>query len=118
MLIGMLGGLTFPSLNALMSHGIPKSSQGELQGAVASLFSLTTIIGPVMMTQLFGFFTSPAAPFQFPGAAFVFAAFLTLLGLILFARAGILPGEKVEQEANSPREVEPQEATSVPEPQA
>jgi DHA1 family tetracycline resistance protein-like MFS transporter len=98
MLIGMLGGLTFPSLNALMSHGVPKSSQGELQGAVASLYSLTAIIGPVMMTQLFGFFTSPAAPIQFPGAAFVFAAFLTLLGLILFARAGRLPGEAVNDE--------------------
>jgi DHA1 family tetracycline resistance protein-like MFS transporter len=99
MLLGMLGGLTFPSLNAMMSHGIPMSSQGELQGAVASLFSLTTIIGPVMMTQLFGYFTSPAAPIQFPGAAFVFAAFLTLLGLILFARAGALPGDAAAEDA-------------------
>jgi DHA1 family tetracycline resistance protein-like MFS transporter len=88
MLVGMLGGLTFPSLNALMSHSVPKTSQGELQGAVASLHSLTAIIGPVLMTQLFGYFTSPAAPFQFPGAAFVFAALLTAIGLILFARAG------------------------------
>jgi DHA1 family tetracycline resistance protein-like MFS transporter len=87
MMVGMLAGLTFPSLNALMSHRIPKTSQGELQGAVASLFSLTTIIGPVLMTQLFGYFTSDAAPFIFPGAAFVFASFLVLLSLILFARA-------------------------------
>ena len=87
MVVGMLGGLTFPSLNALMSQRIPKTSQGELQGAIASIFSLTTIIGPVMMTQLFGYFTSPQAPVQFPGAAFVFAAFLVLISLILFARA-------------------------------
>jgi MFS transporter, DHA1 family, tetracycline resistance protein len=87
MVVGMLAGLTFPSLNALMSQRIPKTSQGELQGAVASIFSLTMIMGPVMMTQLFGYFTSPGAPIQFPGAAFIFAAFLTLISLILFAQA-------------------------------
>jgi len=87
MVIGMFGGLTFPSLNALMSQRIPPSSQGELQGAIASLFSLTAIIGPVLMTQLFGYFTSTAAPIQFPGASFMCAAFLVLLSILLFLRA-------------------------------
>ena len=36
MLVGVLAGLTFPSLNALMSHQMPQVRQGELQGAVAS----------------------------------------------------------------------------------
>ncbi len=108
MVVGMLAGLTFPSLNALMSHRIPKSSQGELQGAVASLFSLTAILGPVMMTQLFGYFTSEAAPFYFPGAAFVFATGLVLVALILFARASSPLGkwlpesEPAETLANTP----------------
>ncbi len=87
MVIGMFGGLTFPSLNALMSQRIPPSSQGELQGAVASLFSLTAIVGPVLMTQLFGYFTSAAAPVQFPGAAFICAAVLVLLSIALFLQA-------------------------------
>ncbi|MEX0677508.1 MAG: TCR/Tet family MFS transporter [Pirellulales bacterium] len=85
--VGMFAGLAFRSLNALMSHQIPKNAQGELQGAVASTFSLTTIIGPVMMTQLFGYFSSGAAPIYFPGAAFMFATALVVLSLMLFVRA-------------------------------
>jgi DHA1 family tetracycline resistance protein-like MFS transporter len=87
MVVGMLAGLAFPSLNALMSREMPKNAQGELQGAVASTFSLTAIVGPVVMTQLFGYFTSPAAPIYFPGAAFIFATSLALLSLALFLRA-------------------------------
>jgi MFS transporter, DHA1 family, tetracycline resistance protein len=87
MMVGMLQGLAFPSLNALMSQQIPKNAQGELQGAVASIFSLTTIIGPVMMTQLFGYFSSAEAPVYFPGAAFLFADVLVVVSFVLFLRA-------------------------------
>lgn len=102
MVIGMFGGLTFPSLNALMSQRIPPSSQGELQGAIASLFSLTAIIGPVLMTQLFGYFTSTAAPIQFPSAAFLCAAVLVLLSIALFLQAE-RPGREM---ANSDLQVD------------
>ena len=86
-LIAALSGVVFPSLQGLMSNLTAKSGQGELQGAVASLFSLATIIGPLVMTQAFAYFTAPAAPFQLPGAAFVMAALLTVGALLLFARA-------------------------------
>jgi len=80
-------GLAYPSMNALMSRQIPSSAQGELQGGVASLYSLTAIIGPLVMTQLFGYFTTARAPVYFPGAAFAFAALLTVGSIALFARA-------------------------------
>src|SRR5262249_54028350 len=35
--IGALQGVAYPSLNALMTHQVPPTQQGELQGAVASL---------------------------------------------------------------------------------
>ena len=54
---------------ALMSRQVPANQQGELQGAVSSLRSITACIAPLMMTGLFSYFTSPAAPFQFPGAS-------------------------------------------------
>ncbi len=98
MVVGMLAGLTFPSLNALMSHRMPKTSQGELQGAVASVFSLTAILGPVMMTQLFGYFTGPAAPVYFPGAAFIFAAGLALSSLLLFWWAAAPQAKRAAEE--------------------
>jgi DHA1 family tetracycline resistance protein-like MFS transporter len=64
------GALVMPSTNALMSHRIEKAAQGELQGAVASLFSLSSIVGPPLMTQLFGRFSAPDAAVRLPGAAF------------------------------------------------
>jgi DHA1 family tetracycline resistance protein-like MFS transporter len=87
MTVGALMGFTYPSINALMSRQIPATAQGELQGGVASIYSLTSILGPVIMTQLFGYFTSSSAPFYFPGAAFLCAALLTVFCLVVFARA-------------------------------
>src|SRR5580700_7358344 len=66
--------LTFPSMNALLSQQIPADAQGELQGAVACVYSLSLIVGPPLMTQVFGYFSAPDAPLQFPGAAFLTAA--------------------------------------------
>ena len=70
------GSMVMPSSNAFLSHRIPPDAQGELQGAVASLFSLGAIVGPPLMTQLFGRFSSPTAAVHLPGAAFVAAALL------------------------------------------
>ena len=78
-----LGGLAGPSLQAIISKQVPPNEQGELQGALMSLVSVTSIIGPIMMTNLFAYFTSPNAPFQFPGASFIAGAAFTLLSLIL-----------------------------------
>lgn len=79
--------LTFPSMNALASRQIPANAQGELQGAVASLYSLSSILGPPLMTQVFGHFSRPGAAVHFPGAAFVTAALLTVLCGVLFSGA-------------------------------
>ena len=82
-----LFALTYPSMNALLSQRIPANAQGELQGAVACLYSLSAIIGPPLMTQVFAQFSAPAAPVYFPGAAFVTAAALTAGCAALFVRA-------------------------------
>ena len=76
---GGLQALSYPALNALMSRAMPADEQGELQGGVASLSSLATILGPLAMTQTFAYFAAPSAPFFFPGAAFVLAAALMLV---------------------------------------
>ena len=57
---------------------MPPNEQGELQGALTSLMSLTTIIGPPIMNNLFSYFTSPKAPIHFPGAFFLLGALLML----------------------------------------
>jgi DHA1 family tetracycline resistance protein-like MFS transporter len=74
-----LGGIAGPALQGIMSNSVPANEQGELQGGMSSLLSLTSIIGPPLMTNLFAFFTSDKAPVYFPGAAFITGALLSLL---------------------------------------
>ncbi len=85
--LGTLGGIVYPALQSLMSAEVGRDAQGELQGAVSSLVSLAAIVGPPAMTQAFAFFSSPAAPVQVPGAAFVLAAMMAAGTLVLFRRA-------------------------------
>jgi len=82
-----LGGIAGPALQGYMSNGVPANEQGELQGGLTSLNSLSAIIGPVVMTSSFYFFTKPTAPFQFPGMPFVIGAVLMLLSAILAVRS-------------------------------
>lgn len=89
------GAIVFPVTNAIMSHKIAPEAQGELQGAVAGLVSLAAIIGPILMTQLFGYFSSPSAPVHLPGASFLAASALTWVCLILYWRA-TRPGTPTE----------------------
>ncbi|WIY84261.1 Tet(A)/Tet(B)/Tet(C) family tetracycline efflux MFS transporter [Propionimicrobium sp. PCR01-08-3] len=48
-----LGGITMPALQTLLSGRVPDQRQGHLQGTLASLNSLTSIIGPVTFTGIF-----------------------------------------------------------------
>jgi DHA1 family tetracycline resistance protein-like MFS transporter len=73
-----VGALVMPVTNAVMSHRVSPDAQGELQGAVASLFSLSSIVGPPLMAQLFGHFAAPDASPYVPGAAFFAAAALAV----------------------------------------
>ena len=76
-----LGGICGPALQSIISGQVPSNQQGELQGGLTSVMSLTSIIGPVVMTSLFSFFTSPTAPFHFAGASFFLGSILMALGL-------------------------------------
>jgi DHA1 family tetracycline resistance protein-like MFS transporter len=82
-----LGGIAGPSLQATMSGNVPRNAQGELQGALTSLLSATSIIGPLLMTGLFAYFTSADAPILFPGAPFFVGGILMLLSSIVAFRA-------------------------------
>jgi DHA1 family tetracycline resistance protein-like MFS transporter len=82
-----LAGLAGPAMQGLMSNRVPNDGQGELAGAVASLNSLSAVVGPPALTWLFGAFTSEGAPFYFPGAPFVAAGALALAAVAVAAWA-------------------------------
>jgi MFS transporter, DHA1 family, tetracycline resistance protein len=100
---GMLQFVAYPSMNAIMSKQVPSDQQGELQGGVASLMSLTTIIGPLVMTQLLGRFSGAGAPLYFPGAAFAFAAVLAVCTLLIVLRVGAKASASALPEAGGAR---------------
>ena len=81
-----MGGMAGPALQGIMSSAVPANAQGELQGAFASLMSMTSVVGPPLMNGIFAWFSSAAAPFYFPGAAMALGAFLTIVSCLL-ARA-------------------------------
>jgi MFS transporter, DHA1 family, tetracycline resistance protein len=78
-----MGGIASPALQSALAGHVPPNQQGELQGALTSLMSLTTIIGPLIMNNLFTFFTSSKAPFQFPGVSFLLGAIFMLMSLLI-----------------------------------
>lgn len=82
-----LSGIAGPSLQGIISKQVGPSEQGELQGAMTSLLSLTTIFGPIIATNAFAYFTSNAAPVHIPGAAFFIAAVLALVSLLIAEKA-------------------------------
>ena len=81
-----LGGIAGPSLQGLISGEVPPNEQGELQGGLTSLMSVTSIVGPLVMTNIFAYFTSPGAPVYFPGAAMLTGSILCIISTLLAYR--------------------------------
>jgi DHA1 family tetracycline resistance protein-like MFS transporter len=82
-----LGGIAGPALQAIMSGNVPQNEQGELQGALTSLMSATSIVGPLLMTYLFAWFTKPQAAVKFAGAPFLAGAILMIFSAWIAARS-------------------------------
>jgi DHA1 family tetracycline resistance protein-like MFS transporter len=82
-----LAGIAGPALQGYMSTNVPPNEQGELQGGLTSLMSLSSIFGPLLMTWSFYYFTKADAPFQFPGMPFIIGAVLMLVSALLAVRS-------------------------------
>ena len=78
-----LGGIAGPALQGIISSHVPPNEQGELQGALTSLMSATSIIGPPVMTNLFSFFSQSGGGLYFPGAPFIAGAVFFLFSTII-----------------------------------
>jgi DHA1 family tetracycline resistance protein-like MFS transporter len=81
-----LSGICGPAIQSIISTQVPSNEQGELQGGLTSLVSLTSIFGPILMTNTFARFTADDAPFYFPGAAFMLGAAFCVLSLFFAVR--------------------------------
>jgi MFS transporter, DHA1 family, tetracycline resistance protein len=99
-------GLAGPATQSLMTRRVSATEQGQLQGAIASLWGIAGLIGPSIFTQTFAFFIrtdSLASPPQhsllspehsallvgwhLPGAPFFLASLLLIIGMVVAWRA-------------------------------
>ena len=90
-----LGGIAMPAIQSVMAGHVPANVQGELQGTVTSLMSLAAIIGPLLMNNLFFYFTHNQAPVHVPGAPF-------LLGSILMAISAVIAYRTLHSNKSTP----------------
>jgi DHA1 family tetracycline resistance protein-like MFS transporter len=82
-----LGGLSGPALQGLATEKVAKNEQGELQGAFAVLNSISLIIGPLLFSYIFFFFTKKGSNVYFAGAPYLLAALLMLISTFLVSRS-------------------------------
>lgn len=82
--VGCLEALADPPLRSLAAAKVPPSAQGELQGAMTSIFSITSIVTPLLYTAIFSWFTGPSAPVTFGGAPYLVGAVFLVLALVVF----------------------------------
>jgi MFS transporter, DHA1 family, tetracycline resistance protein len=71
-----LWGLGSPPMQSLMSKRVGPSEQGQLQGALMSLFGVAGMIAPLVFTQIFARAIAPNRAIQLPGAPYWLAAAL------------------------------------------
>ncbi len=81
LMFGSLAGVTMPTVQGVISRQARADEQGSVQGALGSLASITGIIGPLIVSSLFGYFISARAPFHAPGMPYYFSASLVTLAM-------------------------------------
>lgn len=86
MLVWSFMGLAMPAINGIISKQIPANEQGEVQGALASVGGVTSIVAPIVLTNIFAYFTAKTAPVFFPGAAFLTAGAMLAVAALLLSR--------------------------------
>lgn len=81
-----LWGVSGAALQALTTRLVAPDQQGRLQGATASVQSVSQLLGPFLFTLIFAYFIGAQAPVKLPGAPFLLASVLLLLALAIAVR--------------------------------
>lgn len=71
-----------PALQSLITNEIEPEKQGELQGALMSLISLSAVLNPLITTKVFAVTSVEGSQFYLPGAPYYVASFFALLAFL------------------------------------
>jgi MFS transporter, DHA1 family, tetracycline resistance protein len=111
--------IAMPAAQSMMTHRVTEREQGELQGAIQSMRSITFIIGPVLFSQVFSWFINPNNPLHLPGAPYYLAAAMLFTAMLMStrieqpdmrARSTSTPPDVVPPETSGPEFAAPPEA--------
>lgn len=81
--VASLASIAGPALQSLVTGVVPGDRQGAVQGALASVQSLTFVIAPLVSTTLFAMATDGSLPFVMPGLPFFGTAILAVLAVVV-----------------------------------
>jgi MFS transporter, DHA1 family, tetracycline resistance protein len=81
-----LWNISMPAAQSMMTHRVSEREQGELQGAIGSMRSITFVIGPLLFSQIFAFFIDPKHSAHVPGAPYYLGAALLFAAMTLSTR--------------------------------
>lgn len=99
-IFGSIGGVAGPAIQSVITKMVSATEQGAVQGIIASIQSIVAILGPLLATNLFGYFTSAAAPVKLPGAAFLAASLLVAIAALMAVRSARLPATSEAAQAS------------------
>jgi MFS transporter, DHA1 family, tetracycline resistance protein len=83
--VTVLSSIANPALQALLTRAAGASEQGELQGAMSSLFGVSRLIGPVVFTTSFAWSLGEGRGYGLPGLAILIGAGVFVIGMALTA---------------------------------
>jgi DHA1 family tetracycline resistance protein-like MFS transporter len=81
-----LWNISMPAAQSMMTHRVSEREQGELQGALQSMRSITFIIGPWLFLRIFGWFIDAKNPIHLPGAPYFLAGALLFTAMLMSTR--------------------------------
>ena len=77
-----LGGVAGPTVQGIISNQVSEKEQGNLQGSITAVVSITAILGQLIFSPVFYYFIKPEGNFYFPGASYALAAVFLLIAFI------------------------------------
>src|SRR5438094_1098668 len=81
-----LWNISMPAAQSMMTHRVSEREQGELQGALQSMRSITFIVGPWLFLRIFGWFIDPKNSIHLPGAPYFLAGALLFTAMLMATR--------------------------------
>ena len=85
--VAAFGDVAGPAMQGTMSNRTPEIQQGELQGVLSSINAVAATISPLVMTAVFSFYTHPESGRFWPGAPFLVAALIMVVGVLILVAA-------------------------------